>query len=142
MTVSVREVEKSELKKLISTSLHATMSDKEMETLENCLLITASVHVGLLNGKLVCTWGLVPPSLMSDQVYLWLYTTPELVGHEFLFVRHSQIAIRDILKSYTKIIGHTIADNEQAIRWLRWLGAEFEPTDGKLMNFSIRAKHG
>lgn len=138
MKVAIQAIAPDELSRLISSAFHETMNADEFIKLRQCLDITTDLRIGLHNGELVCIWGLVPPTLMSDQVYLWLYTTPALAGNEFLFVRHSQVAIENILKSYSRIVGHTEANNAQAIRWLKWLGAEFEPSEGRLLTFSIR----
>jgi hypothetical protein len=85
-------------------------------------------------------WGLIPPTLLSDVAYLWLYTTPHLQSHMFMFIRHSQRAVAEIVEHYPLIVGHCLTNNPKAIRWLKWLGAEFNEPLGDIVSFSIR-KH-
>lgn len=89
--------------------------------------------------KVLCFLGLIPPTILSDRAYLWLHTTEHLREHVFIFVRHSQRVVQEILTEYPIIVGHTEVTNTKAIRWLRWLGAVYGPLDGPLLTFEIRA---
>ena len=140
MTVSVDRVSRAAVAKLISSSDEVTLSDVEKETFSRCLAQTTLLWMGKLDGKLICAWGLIPPTLLSDQAYLWLFTTPALAGHEFLFVRRSQIEVRAMLEEFPIIVGWTNVAWTQTIRWLRWLGAEFEEPLGARLPFIIRKK--
>jgi hypothetical protein len=107
------------------------------KTMEFCLLMSTHIWAGFINDKLACIWGVIPPSLMSDQAYLWLYTTDVIKGHEFLLVRHSQMVIEDVLDQYPSIVGHAIIGSDKSIRWLKWLGAKFGPPQGVALPFRI-----
>lgn len=103
----------------------------------------ATLWEGKIDGKTVCVWGMVPPTIMSDQAYIWLYTNDELVReHQFVFVRRSQRMIEQMLEEYPRIVGHCLVDSPRSIRWLKWLGATFGPPSGMLVPFEIRKKHG
>ncbi len=140
--VTVSEANRSQITQLIFDTKCVSLDDAQAEILQNCLMLSSSIWVGMLDGELVCVWGLAPPTIMSDQAYLWLYTTENLKSHEFLFVRHSQRAVEEMLESFPRIVGHTVAGAEKTIRWLRWLGAKFSEAEGQLIPFTIRAKHG
>ena len=120
-------------------------SDVEMlpdapEILKDCLFRSVEVRYGLIDGVVACVWGLIPPTILSDQAWLWLLTTNIVAEHKFLFIRHSQRYIEEALKEYPNIIGDVYIDNVPAKRWLKWLGAElFEPIGGKIP-FVIKAK--
>lgn len=139
MSVSVAQMDKSQISRLISTEKQVMLTDHEQLVLDNCLMMTSHLWAGFYDGDFVCTWGLIPPTLMSNSAYLWLYTT-ELGRHEFLFVRHSQRIVEQMLKEYPTIVGHTHIDRQKAIRWLQWLGAEFGPCEGRLVPFVIRKR--
>lgn len=110
---------------------------------QRCVNCATTVHACRIDGKLVCLWGLVPPSLISDDVYLWLHVTGDIRGNEFLFVRHSQLVLQEILEKYPTVVGHTLARNKQVIKWLTWLGAEFVPAQDGILRFTIRREdHG
>lgn len=103
---------------------------------------SAQLYLGYVDTKLLALWGLIPPTLMSDQAYLWLHVTSALKGHEFFLVRHSQCVVEEALKVYPTIVGHTLDTNTKAIRWLEWLGAKFGISIDGISPFQIKAKHG
>ena len=107
-----------------------------------CLHRSIEIYYGKVDGQVACVWGLIPPTLLSDQAYLWLLTTDIVAEHKFLFVRHSQRYVEEALKSFPNIVGDVIVGNDSAVRWLRWLGAEFAAPVGGRVPFTIRAKHG
>jgi hypothetical protein len=118
------------------------MSLEDVQTFFGVFRGTTQYLVGFADDDLVCIWGLAPPTLASDQAYLWLYTTPALKGHEFVFVRHSQRAVEEMLKTFSSIIGHCVVGADSSIRWLRWLGAEFGYPSKGLIPFVIRSQIG
>ena len=140
MTVSIGKTNRTEISRLISSTEGIKLNDQEKRMFDRYLLATSSVWVGMVDSKLVCTWGLIPPTMMSDIAYLWLYTTENVKSHEFLFIRHSQRMVEKMLEEYPILTGHTTCGWDQTIRWLRWLGAEFGDPQGKLLPFVIRKK--
>lgn len=104
-----------------------------------CARSSTWLWAGYVNEECVCIVGLIPPTLLSEQAYLWLHTTPALRSHEFLFIRHSQRFIEKALDLFPLITGVTWAENEKTIRWLEWLGAVFVD-QGKLLQFEIRKR--
>lgn len=90
--------------------------------------------------RLVCVWGLIPPTLMSDRAYLWLYTTEALQGNEFSFIRHSQRWLEEALKEWPVIFGHTDMTATQSIRWIKLCGGVYGEPEGGLVPFVIRRK--
>lgn len=95
--------------------------------------------LGYDGDAILACWGVQAPSLLADRAYLWLWTTENLDRHVFVFIRHSQRAVADMLTEFTALYGVTVADNARAIRWLEWLGAEFGPAHNGLRTFEIRA---
>ena len=138
--IAIQMYDKMSLREFLDTT-GLVFEGREATTMNTCLRTSSRVFIGKINGELICSWGLIPPSLMSDQAYLWLFTTPALAQHKFLFVRHSQRVIEGILKEYPTIVGHVVAGNDLAFRWLRWLGATFGELKGKLVPFRIE-RHG
>lgn len=111
-----------------------------LPTLRKLLAESAVVYVGKYEGEIACVYGLVPPTLLSESVYLWLLTTELVAQHPFLFVRHSQRVVEQILKKHPMIIGTTSHSNKSAISWLKWLGAEYSEGRNGMLNFVIRRK--
>lgn len=140
MTATIRNVTQLQLTRLISQSTNVRLTESEKKTFDRCLATTDLFWVGLVDDNLVCVWGLIAPTLLSEQAYLWLYTSEAVKDHEFLFVRHSQRAVEEMLKLYSTIVGVSVASEERTIRWLKWLGAEFGIPENKNVPFAIRKK--
>jgi hypothetical protein len=141
MTVDVLAKAPSNLSDLIHRSPVADIPGAE-EVLRECIWRSIEIRQGLVDGKVACAWGLIPPTILSNTAYLWLLTTDIIAEHKFLFIRHSQRYIEEALKEYPTIIGDVVGHNPPAMRWIRWLGGEFGPTILDRTSFTIRAKHG
>jgi|SRR5580693_785470 hypothetical protein len=124
---------------LIQRSPFADIPGAE-EVFKECIWRSIEIRQGLVDGKIACVWGLIPPTVLSTTAYLWLLTTDIIAEHKFLFVRHSQRYIEEALKKYPTIIGEVIGHNPSASRWIHWLGGEFGPMIGGRTPFTIRAK--
>lgn len=131
MTVAIAVASKATVRQLISAS-------NDVEILDRCLGVTQDLWVGWHNDAPVFAWGLIPPTLLSSSAYLWMISIDEAEEHQFVLVRHSQIAMKQMLERYETIIGHCEASAIRSIRWLKWLGAIFGPSDGTLVQFTIR----
>ncbi len=140
MRVVINEADYSSVQDVLAHSAHSASSSADL-TLSYCYSISEACWVGFIDSKPMAAWGLIPPSLMSDKAYLWLLTTDQVKGHEFLFVRHSQIFLESMLRRYPTIYGHCDVRQEKSIRWLRWLGARFDEPKGLRIEFSIRGKN-
>lgn len=127
---------------MLYATVYDKMSEEERDLMNRFIFSSTDLYVGTLDGEIACVWGCIPPTLLSSRAYLWLYTTDVVKEHTFLFIRHSQLAMEKLLEKYDTVVGTTIAGNDKAIRWLKWLGATFEPSDGRKLNFEIRKSHG
>lgn len=114
------------------------LSLEQLQFFRLCIERATHLWVGEIGGEFVGMWGVIPPSLLCASAYIWLYHTNAVRGREFLFIRRSRLAMAEALELYPEIHGHTVADNSAAIRWLRWLGAEFGEPQGQLIPFVIR----
>lgn len=140
--ISIRTVSNVTLRELFQRSSASEFPNGE-ELLRKCVLRSVDVRYGYVNGQCACVWGLIPPTLLSNSAYLWLLTTDIVEQHKFLFVRHSQRWMEDILQVYPIIVGDWIPGDPRAKRWLEWLGASFGPLQDGRHQFMIRKKfHG
>jgi hypothetical protein len=132
--VEIRRVDATEAERLMRGM---ALDDTGEKTMDFCLLMSTYMWACFMNGKLAGIWGVIPPSLMSDQAYAWLNTTEDLKGHEFVFVRHSQMVFDELLEVYPSVVGHVVIGADKAYRWLRWLGARFGPPQGMVVPYRI-----
>ena len=113
------------------------MDADKLRSLEAMTGVGSDLWIGLINEVPVCAWGLVPPSLISDRAYLWLYVTEGVEEHKFIFVRWSQRVMQELRKQYPTIYGCCDIHNSRAIRWMKWLGAEFGLPSDSVIPFVI-----
>jgi hypothetical protein len=137
--ITVKEATTYRVREVVARSEFANVPGAE-EKLKECLYRSRERYIAWVDDEVGCMWGLAPQTILSDQAYMWLITTDIAAEHKFLLVRYSQMFVERALLSYKIITGHVEAGNTSAKRWLRWLGAEFGTSDGKLMTFAIRRK--
>lgn len=128
------------VRKMINDTVPKAMTFEEQRTLNHYLTFSSTLCIGTNEDRLICAWGLIPPSLMAEEALLWMYSTDEIDNNQFLFVRNSQRAIENALKEFSVIKGYTDPASSRSVRWLKWLGAEFGEPIGKHMPFTIRKK--
>ena len=142
MTVRIDPIASAEVSNLITFFDPTTLNHKQIEMIEWCQSMSMEMWTGWADNELVAVWGLIPPSLISNQAYLWMHATDAVKDHTFLFVRHSQRMVERMLLHYETIVGHCVISAKDSIRWVKWLGGEFGDYDGQLVPFTIRRKHG
>lgn len=140
MIVEMNTLDRGEITRLISNEISSKLSANDMVKLQRCVDETTVVWAGLYKGQLKAFWGLVPPTMISDTAYLWLYVTEAIDDCEFVFVRNSQRAVEQALQRYPNIVGHCLCNDKRAQRWLKWLGAKFDKSDGTKVPFTIKAR--
>ena len=139
MNAEIKIIREQTLSDLIKSSFQLTPIESTI--LDNAQKLSYTTWAGFYDGKLVCTWGIVTPSILSDSVYLWLHTTPHVKDYQFIFVRRSQLFIEGLLREYRYVVGHVKKDEPRSQRWLKWLGAEFSSSrEVGLLNFRIVSK--
>lgn len=142
MKVDISNISRQEVEALLYATVYDKMTVEEQGIMNSFLYASQDLYIGTVDGEIACVWGCVPPTLLSSQAYIWLYTTELALEHQFTFIRHSQIAVEKLLEKYDFITGTTITGNDRAVRWLKWLGAKFQEPIGRKMSFEIRKKHG
>lgn len=73
---------------------------------------------------LVCGCG---GDLVTGQGFAWMLSSDRLLDRPITFYRQSRAYIRWMGKAYSELSNMVDQRNEASIRWLQWLGAEFEP---------------
>lgn len=140
MSVQMQTLSREELGELISQKITPTMSEDSSEIFSRIALVTTVVWGGKIGGEIKCLWGLVPPTLLSDEAYLWLHVLEPVEEYEFVFVRYSQQAIAEALERFPVIKGHCEVGASRSIRWIKWLGGKFSEPQGRMIPFEIRKR--
>lgn len=122
---------------LIYPECLAMLPVDQQETMARSLDNSPDAWVAYADQTVVGFAGVIPPTLLSDTAYFWLYTTPHFARHRFACARISRRLVADALARYPVLVGHC---TEQSGRWLRWLGASFGEWQGPLLPFRIEAR--
>jgi hypothetical protein len=141
MSALIKVVDSPGLSEILREA-HVELTPRESRIMDDCSRQSFMMWAGYNNeGELMCVWGVIPPSVLSDEVYLWLYVTEAVKTNQFLFVRRSQIVIQELLREYRAVVGYVNVDAVSSQRWLKWLGAEFGPAKAGRLPFRIEC-HG
>jgi len=138
MTAEIEHLTTKRAKQLVAQLALRPLDQRAMDW---CIYMSLDMWAGFIDERMAAIWGLIPPTLLSTQAYLWLWTTDVIKDHQFILIRHSQLVMEKMLKDYPSIVGHAVVGNDKAIRWLKWLGAKFGEPCGNAIPFRIR-RHG
>lgn len=140
MTAGIELIGNAKLYGLIYPDHLSKLEIAHQEIMKRALHNSSQTWIGFDGPTILCFWGLIPPSLLSDQAYLWMYITEHFHEHTFVFIRHSRLAVEEMLKHYPVIIGHGKVGDRKSLQWLRWIGAKFGEPQGQLIPFRIEAR--
>lgn len=111
------------------------LAESQIDLMQRWARDSRPLFSGTMDGTLLCLVGLIPPTFLSEIVYLWCWSSPEVVHHKVMFGRHARRLMHELRGLYPKIVGHCAEDN--SVAWLRSLGAEFNEPQGHLIPFEI-----
>ncbi len=100
---------------------HLDLGEAEREVMLQAARVSRPLFAGMYIDSLLCFVGLIPPTLMSDNAYIWCYVTREVAKHRVAFARHAKRLIAELRQTYPVIYGHCF--DERSCAWLESLGA-------------------
>lgn len=80
---------------------------------------------GLVDGVPVCIFGVAPVSVLGGVGAPWMLAAGGLEQAQVPFLRASRPAVAEMRRTYPRLMNVVSAQNTLAIRWLRWLGFQF-----------------
>jgi hypothetical protein len=96
--------------------------------------LSRHLFAGYYDDSLVSVMGLIPPTLLSDNAYLWLVTTEVIDKCKLVFGLNAHRFLKKILTMYPVLVGHC---DINGFAWLRHLGAEVGTMQYGLFPFRI-----
>ncbi len=100
---------------------HLDLSPKEREIMLQAARVSRPLYAGMFGESLLCFVGLIPPTLLSDNAYIWCYVTRDVARHRIAFARYAKRLIAELRQTYPVIYGHCF--DETSCHWLESLGA-------------------
>lgn len=102
------------------------MSEDEEAALIPAARRSDPLIAGLCDSGLLCILGFIPQSILSDEAYLWMCSTPLVNEHKMIFGRWALRLIEAAWERYPRLVGHCQRDS---VGWLIRLGAKFGPPE-------------
>ena len=99
---------------------------KPLEALKLSLVVSRDPKAGLVDGRVVCMFGIAAPTLMSFTGVPWLLGSEELARHWRYFLRANIPVVARMREEYDVLANYVDARNKTAIRWLKWLGFDIK----------------
>ncbi|WP_272962327.1 phage protein Gp13 family protein [Alcanivorax jadensis] len=96
------------------------------EVIEDGLKHSRVAWTGRIDGEVVCIFGVVGYSLLSNRGAPWLVGSDRMEGGSKAFLRRCRKYAIKMLREYPELANYVDARNATAIRWLKWLGFEFD----------------
>lgn len=81
---------------------------------------------GLADGVPYCVFGVNRAAMISDMGIPWMVGTVDLDRHARYFIKHCRAIVDGWMLEYRMLENHIDARNTKAIRWLKWMGFEFD----------------
>lgn len=122
---------------LIYPDYLSMLSADNKDIMARSLRNSPDAWVAYVDERMVGFSGVIPPTILSDTAYFWLYTTSDFARHRIAATRISRRLVADALARYPILVGHCTA---RSSRWLLWLGATLREPIGQLIPFEIRAR--
>lgn len=82
--------------------------------------------VAWLGGEPCAIFGVVVCDILTGTGSPWLLGTNGIIENYREFLKNSHCVIDDMLRVCPKLTNHVHAGNKISVRWLKWLGFEFD----------------
>lgn len=115
--------------------VHGAFEADELGAMIRYAQMSDPLLMGTYKGDLLAFLGLIPPSLLADEAYAWLWTTPALDQHRVIFGLLAKRFIRMVHHRYSAIYGHC---SRYSWKWPYSLGAEIVEVNGDVFKYVIR----
>jgi hypothetical protein len=125
----IPKVLKLKLRKEDQEELHAASGLTPEAALQVAVLHSDEVSVLLLDGRIVGLFGLAADPRDPHCAAPWMLSGDSLFsgpGLRTLFSRGSRDVVRKMCEKYYRLENYVSKENKIAIRWLGWLGFEFD----------------
>ena len=118
LLADIRDADRLELRRASRRSLDAILRDS--------FALSEHTYAGLVDDKLVALFGVTPLSRLTGYGVPWLISTNHMASHGIHVLRHSKRITQIWMREFSILRNYVDADNAAAIRWLKWLGFDFQ----------------
>lgn len=99
-----------------------------MESLQHLLERSRKASAGYVDGRLVCVYGVISPTILSVEGHPWLAATDAVNDPKVrrVFLMSGKSELQRVSSGFSRLWNFVLAENKIAVRWLKWMGFEFE----------------
>lgn len=110
------------------------LTSQDSKTMKEFFNQSEEISAGRINGELICLWGMIPASLLSDKAYIWSYAFPAVARHPKTFLKVAKGIIAQYLKAYPILICHCA----QKVTFVKHIGGELVHDFGPYSTYIIK----
>jgi len=114
LATTMRQVDRDE----VWAANHST----PLRALTNGVSLTEEPFTGLVDGKVVCIFGVSTMSFLSEDGTPWLLGSDLIEENKHVFLRMNRVYTREIKKRYKSLSNYIDVRNTKTLVWLKWLG--------------------
>ena len=118
LSQTMREADKKEI--------WAARHSMPYDALRRGVAMSDESFTGLWDDKVVCIFGVAQPSPFTDEGIPWLLASDLVDDVSHTFLRVNRVYAKEIKKRYSRLENYVDCRNTGAIKWLQWLGFEFD----------------
>lgn len=99
------------------------------EALVSSIRYTDTPYTGLVDGQVLCIFGVGKMSLMSNRGFPWMLSSNLVSKHVRAWARGSKVAFAHMTQGVDSLENCVDARYTSAVRWLSWLGFIIHPAE-------------
>lgn len=144
MTCSIREARPEDVPVIVADARTADVAEMAAlgvsveQALAEGLARSDWALTGCVDSVPVCMFGVAPVSILNGEGAPWMLATNGLDRVQLTFLRLCRPVVRCMQASYPRLMNVVDARNTMAIRWLRWLGFQFDPNNVQIGGHAFR----
>lgn len=108
-----------------------------VETIFDEVLKSVICKAALADGQCAAIWGAKLPGVLGTHAYIWVVCSEMIEQYPVTFLRHSRKAIAELRQTVPHLHGLVLAEFEDSIKWLRWLGFTVAESTGPAREFYV-----
>lgn len=102
-----------------------------LEAIQKGFERSKNMKTGCYKSVPLCVWGEVPDT--CGGAVIWQLGTDAVKLHKRAFMVESKKVIEQMLTRYKYLTNVVCMENKESVRWLKWLGAEFQEGTAMVM---------
>ena len=114
------------MRKVDINEIYASSGVRPLEALVKAVESSGICSTWLVNNEIICMFGVVRYTMLSDKASIWMLGTDLLPDHSTHFLRGCGPEFIRLSQGFVRLDNWCDARNKVTLRWLKWLGFTIE----------------